>query len=481
MERPKSTLLHQNLRNTIRTNGHGLHQGHDHHKRLCEMRIRSSIPARKSWIRTESVPKQGAKVHSSKLEYGLTSTYLQRLRSSNPALFETLSLDESQIKLQTYKIEKPILNNKLERTKSKNCKKKMAGMKLNTGDRQAKPIAKSNVRTNAQPNKTVTNVKSKPGLRNQTDHDVSNNLNKASELSFDQTQETIPESVPVSRKSTTVVKILPMVDLENSFQENIEKTESIVIHEAGDVIRDENEGQCDYELEFEDYEVESDFEVDAESPVKSDENAEATVKDSSRSKNEINQTQKLEEKRQSLVNPVEKSFEDFEAGLEQESDYEDLKDSKTSLKSDVSKEMSVKHRGKSPLYESKESTFSYSTSDNTQKRVSPKLKASKIQREKDSPENVNSDLKSTQKSSDGQDLINQLLSSSLDQSKMRELLDIRKKPDSPKALNKQKSDESYDYGSDFSENSSESSSKNITSNSVSGKSNLSTSYRPTFG
>ena len=84
-DRPKSGMLHQSSTNAKHS-----------HRRLCELRVCDRVPAQISWIRTSSVPTPGRR-SKSKLEYGLTSSYLARLRNSNPSLFESLPLSNSYL------------------------------------------------------------------------------------------------------------------------------------------------------------------------------------------------------------------------------------------------------------------------------------------------------------------------------------------------------------------------------------------------
>ena len=84
-DRPRSGMLHQS----------GVGSKHSH-RRLCELRISDRVPAQTSWIRTSNVPTPGRR-SKSKLEYGLTSSYLARLRNSNPSLFESLPLSNAYL------------------------------------------------------------------------------------------------------------------------------------------------------------------------------------------------------------------------------------------------------------------------------------------------------------------------------------------------------------------------------------------------
>ena len=481
VQRPKSSILHQS-RAKKATDDEGI--GHHHNKRLCEMRISHSIPPRKSWIRAGDIPKPTSRPPS-KLEYGLTSTYLARLRSSNPALFETLSLNESQLKLQTYNVDRTSLQLK-ERTHSKQCKRRAAAMSC-TG-RHSRCFNKS-LESNVELEKSQ--LRQGRGNKKSTSKKTGNKEKTKTSIKpdpiFEQSSGAVAETLPENRKGTTVVKILPMVELEETFEK--EQNESVVL---GNGDEDNN-----YELEFEDYEVESDFEV--ESPQKDDGdsplsnrllNGNQDKKTSSElipvhiSTGNVMQTEVMVPSVE--ANQVEKSFDDFAAGFEQESDHDEFRDSRTSFKSENGSSHSDPKGSKSHPNDSKESTYTYSTSDNVSSQKPLKLQKSQSFDDDDYEDHINTDeksgkvVKTSQQSKEGKDWMSELLSSSLDQNKMRELLDMRHHKDTPVKVEDEDGGD-YSSGSGSSSSSSHARSKIVNSKSTSSKSNLSSTYKPTFG
>ena len=417
IERPKSSLLHHpkgKAKQSVLPD-----HSHHHHKRLCEIKIRDSIPARKSWIRTSTVPKPHSRPQS-RLEYGLTSTYLARLRCSNPTLFQSMSLNESQMNAIMPKSAKE----NVEKPKKKQCKKRLA---KEQGDRVSQCIKHDKLALPETDNPLRESVKREIVRESQPISAVE----QKAKNEFEDKQGAQKNAVtPESKKSTTVVKILPMVELDESFdvdQSNGHKQES---HSAD---------YHDYdELELENYEVEDDFEP--ESPQKDDERVETANLNANST---IDSSESIA-RRNLQLDPVEKSMEDFAAEFEADS-YDENKDTKSSFKSDNS--FVEKSDIKNSFHDSRESTYTASISQDSARNrtVGDLVKVKKSE--------TKTDLK---QSSDGQDWLNELLSSSLDQNKMRELLEMR---------NKKQSD-GNESGSE-----SESSSRNQSSS----------NYRPTFG